>query len=308
MATSFADFVKARKEQENGRHPAEPVLYAHPTDSTVQRLLSRVGLQGSVEAIINAYVRVAFGTFLHDSVQVTPRQFPEIYALLTECADRLAIPVPRLLIGPGTGGMELNAYTFGTDEHCFIHMTSFLALQLSPEELRFVLGHECGHIHNQHVTYLTLAYVLHYQLFSKFWHNPDAFKFPMLATKVPLATWQRRAEVTADRAGAICAQDTEVGCRALIKLRLGFASLAKDVDVDAYLEQGDDLRKSGFFVRGQELTYTHPLVVKRIKLLRMFARSDLFYTCSGLPRPADDLSLLQRTDLERETEQLVKVL
>ena len=308
MATSFADFVKARKEQENGKHSAEPVLYAHPTDSAVQRLLSRAGLQSSVEAVINAYVRVAFGTFLYDSVQVTPRQFPEIYALLTECAERLAIPVPRLLIGPGTGGMELNAYTFGTDEHCFVHISSFLALQLSPEELRFVIGHECGHIHNQHVTYLTLAYLLHYQLFSKFWRTPDEFKFPMLATKVPLATWQRRAEVTADRAGAICAQDTEVGCRALIKLRLGFASLAKDVNVDAYLEQGDDLRRAGFFARGQELTLTHPLVVKRIKLLRMFARSDLFYTCSGLPRPADDLNLLQRTDLERETEQLVKVL
>jgi Zn-dependent protease with chaperone function len=307
MATSFADFVKARKEQDNRQDPAAPVLYAHPADSTVQRLLRRVGLEGSVEAIINAYLRVAFGTFLHDSVQVSPRQFPEIYDLLTECADRLSIPVPRLLIGPGQSGMEMNAYTFGTDEHCFIHVSSFLALQLAPEELRFVLGHECGHIQNQHVTYLTLAYLLHYQLFTKFWKEPDLYKFPMLATKVPLATWQRRAEVTADRAGAICAQDTEVGCRALIKLRLGFASLAKDIDVDAYLAQGDDLRKSGFVVRGQELTYSHPLVIKRIKMLRLFSQSDLFYACSGMDRP-EGLDLLQRTDLERETEQLVKVL
>jgi Zn-dependent protease with chaperone function len=306
MATSFADFVKSRKELEKGQDPSAPVLYAHPTDSTVQRLLSRVGLHGSVEAIINAYLRVAFGTFLHDSVQVTPRQFPEIYALLTECADRLSIPVPRLLIGPGPGGMELNAFTFGTEEHSFIHITSFLALQMSPDELRFVLGHECGHIQNQHVTYLTLAYLLHYQLFSKFWHKPDDYKFPLLATKVPLATWQRRAEVTADRAGAICVGGTDTGCRALIKLRLGFASLAQDIDVDAYLAQGDELRRSGFAVRGQELTYTHPLVVKRIKMLRLFSQSDLFYACTGLPRPAG-VDLLQRTDLERETEQLVKV-
>jgi Zn-dependent protease with chaperone function len=307
MATSFADFVKSRKELDNRKDPTDPVLYAHPADSTVQRLLRRAGLQGSVEAVINAYLRVALGTFLHDSVQVTPRQYPEIYALLTECAERLSIPVPRLLIGPGPGGTELNAFTFGTDEHCFIHVTSFLALQMSPEELRFVLGHECGHIHNQHVTYLTLAYLLHYQLFTKFWTKPDEYKFPLLATKVPLASWQRRAEVTADRAGAICARDTEPGCRALIKLRLGFAALAKDIDVDAYLAQGDELRKTGLVIRGQELMQTHPLIVKRIKLLRLFSQSDLFYACSGLPRPAG-VDLLQRTDLEREAEQLVKVL
>lgn len=307
MATSFADFVKSRKEPERGREADSSVLYAYPTDSAVQRLLGRVGLQGSVEAVINAYLRVAYGTFLHDSVQVSPRQFPDIYAMLTECSERLGIPVPRLLIGPGTGGMTMNAFTFGTNEHCFVHVSSFLAMEMSPEELRFVIGHECGHIHNQHVTYLTLAYLLHYQLFTKFWNKPDQYQFPMLATKVPLASWQRRAEITADRAGAICARDTEAGARALIKLRIGFASLAREVDVDAYLEQGDALRKQGLVVRGQELTYSHPLVVKRIKMLRLFGQSDLFYACTGLPRP-DGLDLLQRTDLERETEQLVKVL
>jgi hypothetical protein len=33
----------------------------------------------------------------------------------------------------------------------------------------------------------------------------------------------------------------------------------------------------------------------------------LFYSCAGLPRPAN-LDLLQRNDLERETEAIVKVL
>jgi Zn-dependent protease with chaperone function len=178
---------------------------------------------------------------------------------------------------------------------------------MSEDELRFVIGHECGHIHNQHVTYLTLGYLLHYQLFSKFWKDPDLYKFPLLATKVPIATWQRRAEVTADRAGAICARDTEAGARALIKLRLGFASLAQSVDVDAYLSQGEDLRRESFAVRGQELSYSHPLVVKRIRMLRLFARSELFYSCSGLPRP-ETVDLLQRNDLEREIEAFVRVL
>ena len=307
MATSFADFVKARKES---GQKGETTLYAHPADSGVQRLLSRAPLQASVEAAVNSVLKVTFGTFLHDAVQVTPRQFPEIYALLADCAERLSIPVPRLLIGPdvpGGAGIGMNAFTFGTDEECFIFVTSHLALQLTPEELRYVIGHECGHVHNRHVTWMTLAYVLHYQLFSKFWLDQIKYKFPLLATRMPLDTWQRRAEVTADRAGAICARDVEVGARALIKLRTGFAALADKVDVDAYLEQGDALRQESLAVRGRELTYSHPLVVKRIKMLRLFARSELFYACTDLPRP-DGVDLLQRTELERATEQIVRVL
>jgi Zn-dependent protease with chaperone function len=307
MATSFADFVALRKSREQLGPPGGPKLYAHPADSVVQRILSRVGLQGSVEAVLESYLKVFYGTLIHDSVQASPRQFPELYALLTDCSERLGIAVPRLLVGPGPGGMGMNAFTFGTDQECFVFVTSLLALQMSEEELRFVIGHECGHIHNQHVTYLTLGYLLHYQLFSKFWKDPDLYKFPMFATRLPLASWQRRAEITADRAGAICARDTEAGARALIKLRLGFASLAQSIDVEAYLAQGEDLRRESLAVRGQELGYSHPLVVKRIQMLRLFARSELFYSCAGLPRPAH-MDLLQRNDLERETEAFVSVL
>ncbi len=307
MATSFTDFVALRKSNEQLSTPGGPTLYAHPTDSMVQRALSRVGLMGSVESVLESYLKVFYGTMIHDSVQASPRQFPQLYALLTDCAERLGIAVPRLLVGPGPGGMGMNAFTFGTNQDCFVYVTSLLALQMSEEELRFVIGHECGHIHNQHVTYLTMGYLLHYQLFSKFWKDPDLYKFPMFATRVPLNAWQRRAEVTADRAGALCARDTKAGERSLIKLRLGFAALAENIDVEAYIAQGEGLSQESLAVRGAELGLSHPLVVKRIKMLRLFERSELFYSCAGLPRPAN-LDLLQRNDLEHETEAIVKVL
>ncbi|MGH2411390.1 MAG: hypothetical protein ACRDGS_13640, partial [Chloroflexota bacterium] len=89
MATSFADFVAVRKSQETLGSPGQPRLYAHPTDSTAQRLLKRIGLHGSVVAVIESYLNVLYGTLIHDSVQESPRQFPELYALLSDCADRL---------------------------------------------------------------------------------------------------------------------------------------------------------------------------------------------------------------------------
>ena len=46
--------------------------------------------------------------------------------------------------------------------------------------------------------------------------------------------------------------------------------------------------------------------MKRIKALELFARSELYYELTGLPRP--DGPLLDRAALERETTEIVKVL
>ena len=59
-------------------------------------------------------------------------------------------------------------------------------------------------------------------------------------------------------------------------------------------------------MRARELFYTHPLIVKRIKALELFARSELYYDLAGLPRPTG--ALLDRAALERETAAIVKVL
>ena len=48
------------------------------------------------------------------------------------------------------------AYTFGTDDQSFIVLHSALVDSLSENELRFVIGHETGHIQNKHVVYGTV--------------------------------------------------------------------------------------------------------------------------------------------------------
>ena len=54
----------------------------------------------------------------------------------------------------------LNAGTYGTNEESFIVVHSALVDAYTDEELRFVIGHECGHIHNSHVVYLTTLHFL----------------------------------------------------------------------------------------------------------------------------------------------------
>src|SRR5205809_818385 len=50
-----------------------------------------------------------------------------------------------------------------------------------------------------------------------------------------LRRWARRADITCDRAGALCTRDLQVTTRALVKLALGSRRLYSDVNVDEYL-------------------------------------------------------------------------
>ncbi len=91
-------------------------------------------------------------------------------------------------------------------------LNGVLVDHLSTEELRFVIGHECGHIQNNHVVYLTALYYLMYSanLFVRWIVTPAV---------LALQSWTRRAEVTCDRAGLICSGDVDVALAALTKLR-----------------------------------------------------------------------------------------
>src|SRR5215510_10434095 len=95
---------------------------------------------------------------------------------------------------------------------------SALVDHFSDEELLNVIGHECGHIHNSHVVYLTALYYL---------SHVDAFLVRQIAlpAELSLRAWSRRAEVACDRAGLLCARNLEVGTRALTGLALGSQKL-----------------------------------------------------------------------------------
>ena len=78
---------------------------------------------------------------------------------------------------------------------------SALVDHYSDEELLTVIGHECGHIHNSHVVYLT---ALHYLT-----HMAGAVRRVDRCSRrrVALLAWSRRAEITCDRAGMLCCEE-----------------------------------------------------------------------------------------------------
>src|SRR5262249_4526443 len=125
---------------------------------------------------------------------------------------------------------RLNAGTLGTNEDSFIAVHSALVDQYTDDELLTVIGHECGHIHNSHVAYLT---ALHYLTYMAGMFLPWVLQPALVA----LRTWSRRAEITCDRAGMLCSKDLRMAERAITKLAVGSRKLYEEFNLDAFLEQ-----------------------------------------------------------------------
>jgi Zn-dependent protease with chaperone function len=252
--------------------------YAYPGDLKVLRTLGRVTpVTLAVEATVRLWKNVARSEILGTSVKVTEKQFPELHSLTVDCAARLHIPTPTVYVYPEVG--TLNAHTFGTNEDSYIVLNGVLVDHLSTEELRFVIGHECGHIQNNHVVYLT---ALHYLTYSA-----NVFvRWIVTPAVMALQSWTRRAEITCDRAGLICSCDQHAAMSALTKLALGSHKLAERIDMEEYLKQLEESQEGAG--RMMELFHSHPYLPKRVQALRLFSQTHYYLKASGQDPAGDD--------------------
>jgi Zn-dependent protease with chaperone function len=218
----------------------------------------------AVTSTVRMFKQVWRNQLLGNAVKVSDRQFPRIQGLVKECADTLHIAAPVVYI---VNDPRLNAATYGTNEESFIMIHSALIDHYSDEELLTVIGHECGHIHNSHVVYLT---ALHYLT-----RMAGVFvRWAVEPALVALRAWSRRAEITCDRAGMLCGKSEIVAQRALTKLALGSKKLYEEFNLEAFLEQYEE-GKDGMG-KYMEIFATHPWLPKRVLAMRVFAESALY--------------------------------
>ncbi|MEM6959203.1 MAG: M48 family metallopeptidase, partial [Myxococcota bacterium] len=274
---SFRRYVADRQQNHLGGTD-ESQRYAYGADLAMIRTFKRLKY---VELVVSAVVRsqksLVNHTFMGRTVRVSARQLPRIHRIARDCAQRLGVAPPTIFVA---NNPTMNAYTFGTDDDSFIVVHSKLVDDFTDEELRFVIGHEMGHIQNRHVVYGTALQLLknNAAVFIR-WIAPPA--------EVALAAWARRAEITCDRAGLLCAGDVHVAERAFLKMACGSAKLYDELDVDAYLEQLEDGQSK--LGRLSEMMATHPYLPKRIRALQLFAESKRFRSAAGLGDDGLDL-------------------
>lgn len=263
--------------------------YAFSADLRVLRQLQRAApVRLVVEASVRFWKSFQRNELLGTAVKVNRRQFPRIWDATVECSEKLDIPMPTLYV---VHRKIVNAQTFGTHDDSYIILNSQLVEEYTDDELKFVIGHECGHIQNDHVVYHTAATFLAQGA-------GLAVKYVSLPASMALDAWSRRGEITCDRAGAICVGDEEASFKAMLKLAVG-EKLSARMDLDEFLAQGDDIKDG--LGRFQELFASHPYLPKRVAALKLFFESSYYASLVGKKggRPLDEI--------DREVEDIIKV-
>lgn len=180
-------------------------------------------------------------------------------------------------------------------------LTSRLLEILTPAELRFVIGRALGHWMLDHLEIPPLASAV---TTDPFWRVAQP---PVI---VGASVWRQAAKVSADRAGLLCAPDTEVAASALFKLSSGLATASVKTELQARTREVESLF-SGEGVRekprgSQELLScfgTHPFSPLRLRALAAFASTKTFRGSAGLyaseeGRSNEEADILLARDLQ----------
>jgi Zn-dependent protease with chaperone function len=247
--------------------------YEHPADRSALVALRKLTgfdvLLRKLFGLINE--RALRLSFLAGSVRVSDRQFPHIHALVRDGSYILDLPeVPEVYVMQEP---TVNAMALGRDRP-FIVITTGLVNLHDPEELRFVIGHELGHILSGHAVYRTMLLYL-IRLAQRIAWMPIGY-IGLRAIIWGLEEWFRKSELSCDRAGLLAGQDVDAAKRALMKTAGG--PQLSELNPDAFREQAreydavPDLRDSVLKLL-QLLGNTHPFAVVRFAELDRWAAS-----------------------------------
>jgi Zn-dependent protease with chaperone function len=262
--------------------------YEHPADRSALVALRKLTGFDTLLKLLNGLFneRAMRLQFLASGVKVSERQFPHIHEMLRDGAYILDMDkVPELFV---TQMPIVNAMALGTNNPFIVINTGTVDL-MDAEELRFVIGHELGHVLSGHAVYRTMLYNL-IQLATRIAWMPLGY-IGLRAIIWGLEEWYRKSELSCDRAGLLAGQDVDAARRALMKTAGG--SRLAEMNADAFHEQAHeydavpDLRDSLLKLL-QLQGMTHPFAVVRFSELDHWATSGEYERILGGDYPRRD--------------------
>lgn len=225
-------------------------------------------------------------SLLAEAIRLNRRMAPQVAEALADCRELLGVTTPiEVFLEPKP---TYSAFVSkGRTGPIVLGLSSRLLEEFSPAELRFVIGHELGHALYDHFGIPMPVTATIEDVGGTLVSRPVQLK---------LFVWCRAAEVSADRAGVLCAGDTEVAATAFFKMSSGLSRPVIKTDLEAFASQIESLASApsaAHEVRDDDDTLdcfsTHPYTPVRVRALLAFGRSTAF--TERLGRGGGDLSL-----------------
>ncbi len=267
--------------------------YAYSGERKVRRTLqSARPVIMALEATTRLWKNVAKTELLGTAVMVNDQQFPALYAATQIACRPLRIEPPPVYVVPSSSNIKAQA--LGTNDDAYVVVNGELLDQLSETELIAMVGHELGHIQNDHVLYATaLHYLTHAAAMFVRWAVQPAI--------MTLQAWSRRAEISCDRAALICTENLDATLATMVKINLGIER-GDQINIREYIDKLPDTKVGGVG-RYAELFRSHPYLPKRIQALQLFSESALYKSATG----ADATGAPATAEVDAKVAQLLSV-
>ena len=223
------------------------------------KLVEKIIAEANYEPEENIWKNILEG----HSFKVTEKMSPKLYHIFHDVKNKLNYK--KNIDFYITNSAELNAFalTRSDDKDTdIININSALISMFNDDELRFVVGHEIGHLITRYARVVRLINFIF----------PDPEKVPLiLAHRIEL--WQKVSELTADRFGFIASPNVEKCVSGFFKMASGLSTDRIDFDYKAYLIDNEKILD--YFTQNRNM-FTHPVNPLRIKAIKLFSESSLY--------------------------------
>lgn len=163
-----------------------------------------------------------------------------------------------------TGDSSVNAFSVAAEnenEPHIVNINSALFGLMTREELRFVLGHELGHLINKDTA---LARLIHFVF-------PPNSNIP-ITLQYKIRLHEQLAELVADRYGYMANENLDACVTAFFKLASGLDLVKMNVSIEALMADND--RRLDYFLNDKGMSRaSHPVNPIRVKALKLFAKA-----------------------------------
>ena len=218
--------------------------YIHPADAKALAALKAIpGVDSALKKLLawtgESAIRVSF---MASAVKVTDKQCPDLHEKLKIACTTLGVDMPDMFVQQNP---MVNAFTGGVEKPIIV-LHSALIERLNDEETLAVISHEVGHIHAEHVLYLTAARLMEALInvsAARLLPGSEIIKLIIsMGIASALLAWARRAELSCDRAALLVTQDANVIGKTMMKLAGG--TFASKIDYELFLDQGREFKKN----------------------------------------------------------------
>lgn len=216
-----------------------PIEYEHPFDkAALNKLRALSGLDVVTNFLLNwMYVKWNVIGLQGSNFHVTRDSCPELFLLVKDVAATLDVTdFPEIYT---EWGYSVNGYTTGNKDQTLMVLNSGAVDLLTDQQLKFVVGHEMGHIKSGHVLYHMMA-----QLFTSMVEFIPLGEKLLKPIHFALLYWNRMSEFTADRAGLLACQNKDEAIQAIMKMAGVPMKYFENMNQDSFIKQAEEDRKS----------------------------------------------------------------